>query len=64
MYGKNGELLVHYHETEAGREGERRRSSIPGAGGVRNGSIENKAHANPDYKLENGFSNGSTEKRE
>lgn len=46
-YGKNGELLVDYAETE---DHLRRASHVSGEKGL----ITNKSHANDDYHLENG----------
>jgi hypothetical protein len=45
-YGKNGELLVNYEETE---EHQRRASYVSGEK-----TVANKGHANGDYFLENG----------
>ncbi|KAK5116779.1 hypothetical protein LTR62_007453 [Meristemomyces frigidus] len=47
-YGKNGERLIAYAETEAGLEGERRRSSVVGGGG--RGDIE-KARGSDDDEV-------------
>ncbi|KAK2785121.1 hypothetical protein FQN52_008607 [Onygenales sp. PD_12] len=48
-YGKNGEVLINYDETEE----HRRRVSAVGADKY---ATENKHHANPDYQAENGTS--------
>ena len=50
-YGKKGELLIHYEETD---DHKRRASHISEKGGVINHS-----HANPDYFAENGIKNDS-----
>jgi len=56
-YGKNGELLINYAETEE----HARRSSVVSAGGRETKrEIRNIDHANPDYATENGWAgNGS-----
>lgn len=46
-YGKNGELLINYAETE---DHLRRASHVSGEKGI----ITNKSHANADYHMENG----------
>ncbi|KAL2002547.1 hypothetical protein VTN02DRAFT_6534 [Thermoascus thermophilus] len=46
-YGKNGELLINYAETED----HLRRASYASD---EKGAVTNRAHANPDYHLENG----------
>ncbi|PGH15291.1 hypothetical protein AJ79_02456 [Helicocarpus griseus UAMH5409] len=52
-YGKNGEVLINYDETE---EHQRRISAV----GVANYTVENKQHANPDHKVETGNSSGQS----
>jgi len=41
-YGKNGELLINYADTEAAHEAERRRSSILPSGGKIGGDVEHE----------------------
>lgn len=56
-YGKNGELLIRYEETEEHRE---RQASVISAKGMekfRAETVENADHANPDSKAENGTTN-------
>ncbi|EEH36591.2 sugar transporter STL1 [Paracoccidioides lutzii Pb01] len=48
-YGKNGEVLINYDETE---EHQRKSSAV----GFENYTAENKHHANPDHKVEAGNS--------
>ena len=54
-YGKNGELLINYDETEE----HLRRASVISGGAAGATMVENKKHANPDYHAENG--NGKME---
>lgn len=49
-YGKNGELLIDYTETEE----HLRRASVISGGAAATVIAENKNHANPDYYAENG----------
>ena len=55
-FGKHGELLINYEETE--EHAIRRRSSVMSGVGAkgREARVENIEHANPDYRAENGFS--------
>ncbi|KAL8772509.1 MAG: hypothetical protein Q9194_004593 [Teloschistes cf. exilis] len=53
-YGKNGELLIHYEETEEHRH---RQASVGGGMGtekLRREAVEHIDHLNPDYSAENG----------
>lgn len=50
-YGKSGELLINYEETE---EHQRRASAWSNPNG-KAGSVRNMEHVNPDYETENGF---------
>lgn len=55
-YGKKGELLIAYEETE---EHAQRQAGVVSANGIdksRAHTIENMDHANPDYKAEKGYS--------
>ncbi|ODH44853.1 hypothetical protein ACO22_00617 [Paracoccidioides brasiliensis] len=49
LYGKNGEVLINYNETE---EQQRKSSAV----GFETYTAENKHHANPDHKVEAGNS--------
>ncbi|KAK3078663.1 hypothetical protein LTS18_006938, partial [Coniosporium uncinatum] len=59
-YGKNGELLINYEETEEHR---RRSSVVSAVGRERKAEVRNIDHANPDYAAENGWA-GSGSKAE
>lgn len=53
-YGKSGELLIHYEETEEHRQ---RQASVGAGIGTekpRREAVEHIDHANPDYSAENG----------
>ena len=53
-YGKSGELLIAYDETE--EHAQRQASLVSATYKGRAGSIENLSHANPDYHADKGFS--------
>lgn len=68
-YGKKGELLINYDETEEHREAERRRSSV--TSGVRGASkrggargVENIERSRQDegYRIENGYASSEEKK--
>ncbi|KAL8955459.1 MAG: hypothetical protein Q9183_006633, partial [Haloplaca sp. 2 TL-2023] len=50
-YGKNGELLIHYEETEEHRQRQASVVSNTGMEKFRGNTVE---HPNPDYSAENG----------
>lgn len=55
-YGKKGELLIRYEDTEEHRQ--RQASSVVSARGtekLRGEQVENVDHPNPDYHAENGI---------
>lgn len=54
-YGKNGELLIQYEETEEHRQ---RQASVAGSKGMekfRGEGVEHVEHPNPDHRAENGM---------
>ena len=53
-YGKHGELLIDYAQTE---EHKRRASHVSHDRGL----VHNKEHSNPDYHMENGASSDITQ---
>lgn len=54
-YGKNGELLINYEETDE----HKRRVSHATATHVSESGVINHSHANPDYFMEKGVKNDS-----
>lgn len=50
-YGKSGELLISYEETEE----HQRRASAWSNPSEKAGAIRNREHVNPDYEAEAGF---------
>jgi hypothetical protein len=55
-YGKNGELLINYDETEE----HLRRASVISGGAAAAAIVENKNHSNPDDDAEKGNASSST----
>ncbi|KAL8707745.1 MAG: hypothetical protein Q9220_007265 [cf. Caloplaca sp. 1 TL-2023] len=53
-YGKNGELLIRYEETEEHRQRQASVVSNKGMEKFRGEEVENQEHSNSDYKAENG----------
>ncbi|MCJ1259265.1 hypothetical protein MMC24_007101 [Lignoscripta atroalba] len=62
-YGKRGEQLIDYEETEEHKHAARRASEgyLPGRNNMRARGVQNVNHANPDYAAENGYSPTSKE---
>ncbi|KAL8805941.1 MAG: hypothetical protein Q9200_005228 [Gallowayella weberi] len=53
-YGKSGELLIRYEETEEHRQRQASVVSAKGVGKIRGEHVDDVGHPNPDYSAENG----------